>query len=120
MRILAESCLRDVNGDRMALETASSLLVPDEEELPSLTASMLVRWPRLLSLWCPWDLLEAAMGARTLQGRKKGQLGVLATVDDEREVFPSATRPKRLAPWHVRLRHSRPRAEISLPGSATQ
>ena len=73
MRIFAESCLRDVNGDMMALETTSSLLVPDEElPLPSPTASGLVRWPRLLSLWCPWDLLEEAMGARALQGRKKG------------------------------------------------
>ena len=73
MRIFAESCLRDMNGDMIAFETASSLLVADEELPlpPSPTASGLVRWPRLLSLWCPWDLLEAAMGARALQGRKK-------------------------------------------------
>ena len=44
MRIFAESCLRDVNGDMMAFETASSLLVPDEElPLPSPTGSGLVR-----------------------------------------------------------------------------
>lgn len=56
MRILAESCLRDVKGERMALETASNLLLLDEGPLPLLPSagcrwSGALWWSRRLSLW---------------------------------------------------------------------
>ena len=62
-RILAESCLRDANGAKIALETVSNLL--EVEELPLLPSvwgcSGALRWSRFLSLWWPDGLLEDAM-----------------------------------------------------------
>lgn len=59
--ILAESCLREVNGERIALDTASSLLEPDEELLASASGSSAARGSRFLSLLFPEDLDEKAM-----------------------------------------------------------
>ena len=72
MRIFAESCLRDVNGERMALETASNLLVVEELLLPSTGGLDDACWPGLLSWLRPCDLLEEGMMLAPYRGDEEG------------------------------------------------
>ena len=61
VRIFVESCLREVNGERIALDTASSLL-EEPLALPSAGGSAAVRASRLsLLVLLAEDLLEKAM-----------------------------------------------------------
>lgn len=50
-----------MKGERIALDTASSLLEPDEELLASASGSSAARGSRFLSLLFPEDLDEKAM-----------------------------------------------------------
>ena len=62
VRIFVESCLREVNGERIALDTASSLLEEPLALLPSAGGSAAVRASRLsLLVLFAEGLLEKAM-----------------------------------------------------------